>query len=387
MNLQHVRCSALVIVRLIASSSSNAFSVNILRSHQLRSRRRNSTAPFTSCGKMEHNEINAPTLWSERTREGKSSETDRSLKEERKKNAAAPIRSRRPHNSYLKILMDHKIFEELHSLNQEIKVRWEQSEYDDDYDEFQALSAVISDAAFQPSIGTESNDETTSNRNKQTNSKPKLKIKTRSLSSLHMTYFFCGTMLNEMPEDQLELLNSMLREKLQTIDNSEGAYWLRFKSIDLFPPQRQNLIAAKFESSPALDELYEELCEIAMTPKIDNDNFSEDIGDRHPFTKEQKRYMFPLLRSAVFKQVKKRSQQQRRNNNTSSPWVAHVTLANIVGGKHSGIKQLSEWLGVQQFGHDGFLSSREDLNVHGLSLGGPHPEHVNLDWNYSFNHT
>ena len=293
------------------------------------------------------------------------------------------MRVRRPHNSYLKILADDAVFEELHSLTQQLKASWEAEHCTDSIDmEFQALSEVISDVAFQPSIDgpTAESEQTDAN-----NSRPRFKIKTRSLQSLHMTYFFCGTMLNEMPADQLTLLNVMLHERLNNIDNRDGSYWIKFKSIDLFPPQRQNLIAAKFESSPALDELYEELCDIAMTPKSDNGkNDNEDNTDKHPFTLAQKEYEFPLLRSNVFKQVKKRRQQQKRNKNTASPWVAHVTLANIVGGKKSGIKQFGEWLSEQQFGATGRLSDEEHTIVKGFTLGGPYPEHVDLDWNYPF---
>lgn len=302
-----------------------------------------------------------------------------------KQQQADLTRRRRPHNSYLKILMDDSVFEDLHFLTQQLKSRWEaaaaENRNESLYVDFQALSEVISDAAFQPFTNEKSQVSQESNDLHKNDSRPNLKIKTRSQESLHVTYFFCGTMLNEMPKDQLVLLNNMFHARLKHIDNKDGEYWLRFKSIDLFPPQRLNLIAAKFESSPALDELFEELCDIAMTPKSvgkKSDEEAEDVN-KHPFALQQKEYEFPLLRSNVFKQVKKRQQQQKRNDNTTSPWVAHVTLANIVGGKNSGVKQLREWLNDQQLKSEGL---REDIAVKGLSLGGPYPEHVDLDWNF-----
>jgi 2'-5' RNA ligase len=299
------------------------------------------------------------------------------------------ITRRRPHNSYLKILMNNSVFEDLHFLTHQLKSKWEDVGNENQCLDVghQALSRVISDAAFQPFMNKQPQLSQESKDLHKTNPRPNLKIKTRSLQSLHMTYFFCGTMLNEMPKDQLVLLNHMFRERLTHVDNKDGAYWLRFKSIDLFPPQRQNLIAAKFESSPALDQLFEELCDVAMTPKSvtgKSDEEAEDV-DKHPFELiGNRKYQFPLLRSNVFKQVKKRRQQQKHNDNTTSPWVAHVTLANIVGGKNSGIKQLGQWLNDQQLKPEACLSHREDIAVKGLSLGGPYPEHVDLDWDFPF---
>jgi len=71
----------------------------------------------------------------------------------------------------------------------------------------------------------------------------------------------------------------------------------------------------------------------------------------------------------------------------SSPWVAHVTLANIVGGKIGGTNLLGEWLSDQQFGvkvdrytaRSAALNNNDlrllesDIGVQGLKLGGPHP--------------
>jgi len=195
-----------------------------------------------------------------------------------------------------------------------------------------------------------------------------------------MTYFFCGTMLSEMRSEQLILFNSMLHEKLRTINNKDGAYWLQFKSIDLFPPQRQNLIAATFEASPALNTLYEDLCDIAMTPKGDTEQDDDDKGGKHPFAQMQREYEFPLLRSAVFKEVKKRRRQQQKRNTDSSFWMPHITLANIVGGKNSGIKQLNEWLSGQSFKID----TETPIPDQGLDLGGPYPQQVDLDWSFQF---
>jgi len=293
------------------------------------------------------------------------------------------LRTRRPHNSYLKIIMNDAVSRDLYSLTHQLKHRWDGMESlngsSSDERELEAMNEVTSDKSFQPRID-DSSTNTHHNQLQPDKSKPNLKIKTRSLQSLHMTYFFCGTMLSEMPSEQLILFNSMLHEKLRTINNKDGAYWLQFKSVDLFPPQRQNLIAATFEASPALNTLYEDLCDIAMTPKGDTEQDDDDKGDKHPFAQMQREYEFPLLRSAVFKEVKKRRRQQQKRNTDGSFWMPHITLANIVGGKNSGIKQLNKWLSGQSFKID----TETPIPVQGLDLGGPYPQQVHLNWSFQF---
>jgi 2'-5' RNA ligase len=269
-----------------------------------------------------------------------------------------PIITPRPYKSYLKIMMDESVFETLHSSTQQIISSW-----------------VDAQSTINPE------------------ERPKLKIKSRSLQSLHMTYFFMGTILEEMHPQEVTLWNSMLKQKLcnQYVGKK---YALKFRGFETFPPQRRNLIVASFESSEDLDQLYEELCELAMTPKEDSKdviNTEEAIDSdtdeekKHPF-RVDKQYEFPLLRSAIRKEVKKRRQRQMKHQH-SSPWVSHVTLANIVGGKNGGTKLLGEWLSDQQFGVkvDGYtarnaaLNSNDlrllesDIGVQGLKLGGPHP--------------
>ncbi|KAL3797638.1 hypothetical protein HJC23_013470 [Cyclotella cryptica] len=316
----------------------------------------------------------------------------------------------RLYNSYLKIVMDDAVFETLHSLMQKLKAGWETMESSSDTQEIQQqsnFSTEIDVEASRPSSDQQLKFADAIQSNPPLHPMmplPKLKIKPRSLRSLHMTYFFCGRKLDEMPSDQVILWNSKLKEKLCGINskfNSRGErpnYSLRLKALDVFPPQRRNLIVATFESSSDLDELYEELCDLAMTPKSELEQAnSNDGGDAHSYF--QKEYEFPLLRKPVSLQMKKRRQRQKRNKHHSAPWMAHVTLANIVGGKNGGIKQLGEWLSDQQFGtskeHSIELLDElcttvadmrgRDVAVNGLSLGGPHPHHVDLDWNFPFN--
>jgi hypothetical protein len=124
-----------------------------------------------------------------------------------------PIITLRPYKSYLKVMMNEVVFETLHSSTQQIISSWEDA---------------------QSTINPEE--------------RPKLKIKSRSLQSLHMTYFFIGTILEEMHPQEETLWYIMLKQKLCNQDVGKK-YALKFRGFETFPPQRLNLTVASFESS------------------------------------------------------------------------------------------------------------------------------------------
>lgn len=76
-------------------------------------------------------------------------------------------------------------------------------------------------------------------------------------------------------------------------------------------------------------------------------------------------------------------QHSKRNNNNSPSWVAHVTLGNLSGGNTEDIKRLSTWIEDNKHQSvDSLLGN--DIKVNGISLGGPIPSHVDLDWDFPF---
>jgi hypothetical protein len=233
----------------------------------------------------------------------------------RRKRQDAATSNARVRNSYLKLSLDESVFSSLHQLICQTKDHWDSSSAQQHQDHHQQQDTVS-----------------------KKQSKRYLTIKPRSLSSLHMTYFFCGKVLDEMSGDELRLWNMMVRDCVAAHNRSDSnddsnttcldEYRLQFKGLQLFPPNKNYLIVAVFESSSKLDGLYEELCNLAS-------------------------------------------------------WVAHVTLGNLSGGNTEDIKRLSTW--IEDYKHqsiDSLLGN--DIKVNGLSLGGPIPSHVDLDWDFPF---
>ena len=272
----------------------------------------------------------------------------------RRKRQDVVTNNARVRNSYLKLSLDESVFNSLHRLICQTKDHWDSSSARQHQDHHHQQQDTVS----------------------KKQGKRYLTIKPRSLSSLHMTYFFCGKVLDEMSCDELRLWNMMVRDCVSAHNRSDSnddsnttcldEYRLQFKGLQLFPPNKNYLIVAVFESSSKLDGLYEELCNLAAMKKSMQDGASDD-----------KAYIFPLLSDLTARQHSKR-------NNTNSPsWVAHVTLGNLSGGNTDDIKRLSTW--IEDYKHqsiDSLLGN--DIKVNGLSLGGPIPSHVDLDWDFPF---
>ncbi|KAL9189042.1 hypothetical protein ACHAXT_011532 [Thalassiosira profunda] len=307
---------------------------------------------------------------------------ERKTKDKATKNA-------RVRNSYLKLTMENAVWDQLHRLVQQARYHWDEE-------------------------NKSSDDHSLSVSKKQ--SKRHLAIKPRSRNSLHMTYFFAGKVLDDMPLEELQRWDAMIRECV--LDHSSrfdaGEYCLRFKHLTPFPPQRPNLIAAVFESSPALDGLYEELCNLAIMEKEGSAEEEEGGSDADG---SAIKYEFPLLRSLTWKQVKRRKQ-----HHSQPSWIAHVTLGNLAGGSKEDARRLTEWLRDRESksvdtstnasnglsatpsmpdesskapsNNNGASSVDEtetssvlesDIKVLGLALGGPVPAHAcGVDWTFPF---
>lgn len=295
-------------------------------------------------------------------------------KQARRERRSADRRSNnaRVRNTYLKLILEGDAPGELHDLVRRVGDRWSEASSEGDEEcRSTAAAAVVS----------------------KKQAKRRLVIKPRSRDTLHMTYFFAGRALQAMPREELENWEGRVREcvaGMSTRSSNVGDYRLRFKSLEVFPPGRQNLIVAVFEPSSALVDLRDELCRIALMEK--EDSGEGDAPD------EGKGYEFTLLRDLTLK-------QKRMRRRGSPSWIAHVTLGNLVGGTRGDVQRLSEWLSERnltediatmnangvQLGSGGSLSPREcskhilecDIDVIGLTLGGPVPEHAtDIDWNF-----
>jgi len=284
----------------------------------------------TSVSQQQHHNI----FQGHRTKMGK-----RLRKREDKETNNARVR-----NSYLKLSLDETAFNSLHQLIRTMKEQWDSGE-----NELQHIS--------------------------KKQSKRQLTIKPRTLPSLHMTYFFCGRVLDEMPCDELNLWNAMVCERLLEYNDATSSaeeYNLQFKGLKLFPPNKHYLVVAMFEPSSMLYGLYEELCKLALSKKPSYHQDSE--------TSNESEYLFPLLA-----ELTKSQHDKRKQNKSSLPsWVAHVTLGNLSGGNTDDVKRLNSWLeDYNKYQASEMIHELNAINVKGLALGGPVPSHVDVDWEYS----
>lgn len=219
--------------------------------------------------------------------------------------------------------------------------------------------------------------------------------------------------MGDMPAEELRRWEAAVREcVLDHSSRSSGdclslpsEYSMRFNSLETFPPRRKNLIVATFKSSPALDDLYERLCDLSLMEKKAGNSgaHDDDLRDEKVTAEassggcEEKEYEFPLLRELTLRQQRQRSGGER----SASPrgWFAHVTLGNLAGGTKEDARRLGEWLladdarlrlgdatAVSVGGGDNEEDVLEsEIEVLGLELGGPVPGHVgDIDWNFPF---
>jgi len=70
---------------------------------------------------------------------------------------------------------------------------------------------------------------------------------------LHMTFVFCGEALKKLPKANVTALHGEIQAKTRRNSALEGH--LEFKAFELFPPEKMNLIIARFEAPPFLREL------------------------------------------------------------------------------------------------------------------------------------
>mmetsp|Transcript_9679 Transcript_9679/g.20317 ORF Transcript_9679/g.20317 Transcript_9679/m.20317 type:complete len:465 (-) Transcript_9679:2277-3671(-) len=307
-------------------------------------------------------------------------------------------------NSYLKVTIDDSVFEDLHGLVSQTIECWQDMQKSEQ-ETIESMGSQIN--ADEPQTEGKKQKPRNHRQTGRKKSSHELLIKQRSHRSLHITFFFCGTVLDQMTNEQLILWNASLRQLIQKKECLLSKCTLKFHSLAVFPPHRENLIVALFQNSPELDVLYEELCNLAVKKKeTDNANQGEYAIDTlrtsHDVNADAE-YEFPLLRDIVYS----RKETQRRKSNrvrfdgvaslddVSSPWIAHVTLGNLTGRSQAEVNRLKQWL---KDIHTVEMSVEErstlhskvpralqsEISVQGLSLGGPKPRNVDLDWNFPF---
>lgn len=235
-------------------------------------------------------------------------------------------------NSYLKVVLDDETLNRLHGMTERVK-------------------AQVAEISF----GEE-------------DSKRPLRIRARSLPSLHMTFFFGGEVPCALPTDELVQWHKRLKKRfaqsnfvLQHNDSSsehlrsDGSqagtddninFSFQIQELAVFPPRRNNLIVAILEASPVWHTLYQDVRCLSSSP-------DDSIG-LHEISKKGK-----------------------------EKWTAHITLANISGGKKSDTKQLSQML--KEFSKEELSEAGQcACNVQCIAMGGPVPSQEDLDWTFEY---
>lgn len=75
--------------------------------------------------------------------------------------------------------------------------------------------------------------------------------------SLHMTFLFFGKHLRELPAEELLSLHTAIRRVVSTADQEALRTPMAFLGFELFPPEKMNLVVARFEPSSSLLQLRE----------------------------------------------------------------------------------------------------------------------------------
>jgi 2'-5' RNA ligase len=269
------------------------------------------------------------------------------------------LRNRPGFNSYLKVDMPDEVLQNLRQIIQTVA-----SDYDR---EFIQLQAPTTDEAKSSTIVIAAN-------------KRSGRIKPRSVESLHMTLFFGGETLGQVGKEHLEDLHQRFTSVIQgsgfvttsaanstgpsagdpMVDDSSSPaaahrlischsdddFWFTIQEVRVFPPGRNNLIVAILEAAPAWHTLRSDLREAARA--VESDEIRTVLSDSH------------------------------------ETWVAHITLANLSSPKKP--KKQSIQL-LQQTLRDVQLALSDDqrrIFAKGISMGGPMPTQVDLNWNFPF---
>jgi len=223
-------------------------------------------------------------------------------------------------NTYLKVILDDDTMDQLHELMGDMK---------------RGFEALPTENCPEP--------QQDSSRGQT------LKIRPRSKASLHVTFFFGGEVICELPTHELVDWHSALTERFRESGFSlsesgisdPGEHWLTFRHLSLFPLKRNYLVVALLDASPALEKLCDDIRLLALT--------SDSEGLR---------------------EMAKRSKEK---------WTAHVTLANLRGPKKE-IQSLQRFLS-QRSVEDELQTKR--IPASAISMGGPEPKQAELAWHFS----
>ncbi|GKY98717.1 hypothetical protein MPSEU_000828000 [Mayamaea pseudoterrestris] len=259
------------------------------------------------------------------------------------------FRNRPGRNNYLKVNLDESTIKRLYQIMRQL------------YDELKAPAAQQDMRSVNVASGSASVQKS-------------LSIKVRSPKSLHMTLLFGGETFAELSPGELQDFysgvamemnrrglmqgdgdyNDVISSHFKSKSNNDNAMSVlpvtrassfTIQELCLFPPRRNNLIVAMLVAPREWMQLYDSLRNVALCSSS------------------------PLLKELA-------------SDYNKPMWLPHVTLANVHGGTSADrdalrrkLKQVSDELhGLQ-------------ATPFGVSLGGPVPEQVKLDWEFNIRAT
>ena len=258
-------------------------------------------------------------------------------------------------NSYLKVLLDDGTMDRLYKMALEVQTQLarhqqQQEEQRDRQNCVNQFGGVEANGNSTVVDSVNSQDATMEGEDR-TPRRSALKFKPRSRESLHMTLFFGGETLCELPSHELQEWHSRVSSRLkqsgfilledgephgdtimnntadatttsntstavsETMDadnmiedenNCNDPFAFRVVGLDVFPPQRNNLIVALLEpATPAWDTLHGDLRQIAK-----DETLSPGLAEITKYSKDR--------------------------------WISHITLGNLIGRGNNIKKQVRQ---------------------------------------------
>ena len=246
-------------------------------------------------------------------------------------------RNRPGFNSYLKVLLDEFTLDTLHQMSLEVQIKLDERQR---LEELQQLHHQQEPELAKQQYQTPAVEDETQEKSSKIPPK-RLKFKPRSRESLHMTLFFGGETICELPADELQEWHCRVSSRLSqssfvltgkhknTDDdtssmikkeenatvakdgshdvggdrrNDEDPFAFQVVGLKVFPPQRNNLVVAILEPvSSSWDTLHHDLRQIAKDKTL-----SHGLANISACSKDK--------------------------------WISHITLGNLVltNGRRSG---------------------------------------------------
>ena len=281
-----------------------------------------------------------------------------SKKHTQKRNDQVQVQKRRPYrpgyNSYLKVDLEDSFVDRIYSMALDVQnaiaAQHQEPSHQDVHSDMNGI--IIEDGQNTPKKQTEHQPEKT------------LRFKPRSRRSLHMTLFFGGEVLGEIPAHELQAWYDKISHCIKSSgfcthqvtdagkdereDDNKPDFSFVQTGLIVFPPNRQNLVVASLKPGPEWFKLHDEIHEVSLDRSI-----SKELS-------------------------------QATGRTAKGKWLCHITLGNLIGGNKKQDPMLASCLNRVFQKHSKDLRSPKTQPLM-ISMGGPIPEQIpDLDWKFEY---